>query len=218
MTKQQKFIKRSFDVVGALCGLVMFGWLIIICWIIATIDTNQNGFFFQTRVGRRAKFFKVIKIRSMKNVKGITTTVTTKNDPRISPIGSFFRKTKLDELPQLFNVLIGKMSFVGPRPDVPGYADKLTGDERRLLDLRPGITGPASLYFRDEEQILASQPHPEKYNDEILWPLKTKINLSYLDRYSLWTDIRIIFITITGIGYQTFKKQIDNNKTPLNAT
>jgi lipopolysaccharide/colanic/teichoic acid biosynthesis glycosyltransferase len=125
-----------------------------------------------------------------------TTSVITANNPRITKIGRFLRKTKLDELPQLWNVLLGNMSFVGPRPDVPGFADKLQGEDRIVLSIRPGITGPASLAFRNEEELLAQQENPEQYNREIIWPEKVRINKEYIRNYSLWLDIKIIWKTV----------------------
>ena len=123
-------------------------------------------------------------------------TITSATDERITPIGRFLRNYKLDEFPQLWNVLIGRMSFVGPRPDVPGYADRLQGEARKILELRPGITGPASLYFRDEEDILAKAENPQEYNDTILWPKKTELNLQYCREWSFWKDIGYILVTI----------------------
>ena len=137
----------------------------------------------------------------MKQISGFDTTVTTKNDIRITKWGHFFRRTKLDELPSLWNVLKGDMSLVGPRPDVPGYADKLTGDNRRILQLRPGITGPATLKYANEEQLLANVDDPVKYNDEVIFPDKVRINLEYLDNWSLWLDIKIIIRTIFRTNY-----------------
>ena len=129
---------------------------------------------------------------------GNDTTITSSNDVRITKSGAFFRKTKIDELPQLWNVLIGQMSFVGPRPDVPGYADRLQGKDRRVLSVRPGITGPAQLAYRDEEDILADQNDPVKYNDEVIWPDKVKINLDYVKNYSFFKDLYYIWKTIIG--------------------
>jgi lipopolysaccharide/colanic/teichoic acid biosynthesis glycosyltransferase len=123
-------------------------------------------------------------------------SITTSGDVRITPIGRFLRRFKLDEYPQLWNVLIGNMSFVGPRPDVPGYADRLSGDARRILQLRPGITGPATLYFRNEEELLSSVADPKKYNDEVIWPKKVEMNLQYLDTWGFWKDIGYIFVTV----------------------
>lgn len=129
-------------------------------------------------------------------VTGDDNTITTCNDIRITKSGSFLRRWKLDELPELINVLVGEMSFVGPRPDVPGYADLLTGDERRILSLRPGITGPATLKYYNEEKILAGVENPKEYNDLVIYPDKVKINLKYLEQYSLCGDIKIIIYTI----------------------
>ncbi len=191
-------LKRSFDFLFALLGLVVLGWLILVAYIIATIDTGQNGFFIQERVGKGGKLFKVIKIRTMRDDPRIQTSVTRSGDPRITSIGAFFRKTKIDELPQLFNVLIGKMSFVGPRPDVPGFADRLTEDDRIILSVRPGITGPATLKFRREEEILAAQPDPEHYNRTVIYPEKVRLNREYIEDYRFFNDIRYILQTIFG--------------------
>ena len=192
------FIKRLFDVVGSVFGLSVVLFIIFIAWIIAAIETQSNGFFVQQRVGKDSKLFNVIKIKTMKIVKGVETTVTSSNDARITTTGAFFRKTKIDELPQLWNVLVGEMSFVGPRPDVPGYADRLQGEDRIVLSIRPGITGPAQLTYRGEEDILAAQNDPVKYNDEVIWPDKVKINLDYVKNYSFFKDLYYIWKTIIG--------------------
>lgn len=188
--------KRTFDFVLSAVGLLFSSWLIVIAWIIASIDTRSNGFFLQKRVGKDGKLFTVIKIKTMRPVSGVDTTITQDRDPRITKWGRFFRKTKIDELPQLINVLLGQMSFVGPRPDVPGYADRLEGDDRRVLSIRPGITGPATLAYRNEEEILANQEDPQKYNDEVIYPDKVRINLKYIDNWSLKKDIYYIYKTI----------------------
>ena len=189
-------MKRLFDIILSFIGLVLTGWLIILAWLIASIETKSNGFFLQKRIGRYAKPFTVIKIKTMTNRDVSDSTVTTLNDKRITKSGYFFRRTKIDELPQLINVLVGDMSFVGPRPDVPGFADLLTGEDRIILSLRPGITGPATLKYRDEESLLASQEYPEKYNREILFPDKVKINKEYLKNYSFLSDLTYIYKTI----------------------
>lgn len=198
MTLLQRTSKRAFDVVASFSGLVLLGWLILLCWLIATIDTGKNGFFKQIRIGKHGKPFYVVKIRTMREAQGYVTTVTTNKDPRISSIGKIFRRTKLDELPQLWNVFKGKMSFVGPRPDVPGFADLLDGEDEIILTVRPGITGPASLKYKDEEKILALQDNPETYNREIIWPEKVAINKDYIVNYRFWIDIKYIFSTIFG--------------------
>lgn len=125
-------------------------------------------------------------------------SVSVKGEARITPLGAFLRRYKLDELPELWNVFKGDMSFVGPRPDVPGYADKLQGEDRLMLSLRPGITGPASLKYSNEEELLANQPDPLRYNDEVLFPDKVRINLNYIKNRSFWLDIKIIVYTLVG--------------------
>ena len=129
------------------------------------------------------------------------STTTARGDIRITKIGSFLRKYKLDELPELWNIIKGEMSLVGPRPDVPGYADKLVGRDREILKLRPGITGTARLKYANEEEILSAQDDPQKYNDEVIFPDKVKVNLEYYKNQSLWLDIKIIFATIFRTSY-----------------
>ena len=194
----QAVIKRSFDLFFAILGLLLLWWVILLAAFISRLDTGLNGFFIQQRVGRLGILFNVIKIRTMKPVDNFQTTVTRDNDVRITTAGRFFRKTKIDELPQLINVLLGDMSFVGPRPDVPGFADQLVGDERNVLSLRPGITGPATLQYRNEEKLLASVDNPEQYNRDVIFPDKVKINLEYIKNYSLSNDIKYISSTIFG--------------------
>ena len=188
--------KRLFDILLSSIGLLLSGWLILLAWVIASIDTKSNGFFLQKRVGQFGKIFTVIKIKTMRPITGHNTTITQDGDPRITKWGRFFRKTKIDELPQLINVLLGQMSFVGPRPDVPGYADRLTGDDRRVLSIKPGITGPATLAYRNEEDILAKQKDPQKYNDEVIYPDKVRMNLEYIDTWTLKKDLQYIYRTV----------------------
>ncbi|EDY85641.1 sugar transferase [gamma proteobacterium HTCC5015] len=198
MSPFQAFLKRFFDFLVALLGLLAVWWLIVSAWLAASWDTRSNGFFVQMRVGRGGKPFRVVKIKTMRPSRELTSTVTASGDPRITPLGRFFRKTKIDELPQLWNVLLGQMSFVGPRPDVPGYADKLEGIERAVLNVRPGITGPATLKYRDEEALLASVDDPEAYNREVIFPDKVQINLDYIRHWSLGRDLRYILATVIG--------------------
>lgn len=200
LSQRQIIIKRLFDIIFSLTGLVLLGWIILVAFILATIDTRKNGFFTQERIGKNGKIFKVIKIRTMRELPGFDTTVTTQRDPRITRLGAVLRKTKIDELPQLINVLLGQMSFVGPRPDVPGYADKLPEEDRRvILSVRPGITGPATLKYRAEEEILATVDDPETYNREVIFPDKVRINREYVENYSFINDLRYIWATIMGI-------------------
>lgn len=189
--------KRSFDVCVAILGLLVTGWLILLAAVLARIDTGLVGFFTQERVGKDGKLFKIIKIRTMKNRVGIDTSVTTISDERITKFGRFLRRTKIDELPQLYNVLVGDMSFVGPRPDVPGFADRLDGDDRVILTVRPGITGPATLEFRDEESLLNECSDPERYNRDVLFPKKVRINREYVENYRFLNDLKYIYQTLT---------------------
>ena len=149
----------------------------------------------QTRIGKDGKPFKICKFRTMhRDAKG--DTITTANDPRITRMGHWLRHSKVDCLTELINVFIGQMSFVGPRPDVPGYADQLQEEDRRVLQLRPGITGPASIKYRNEEELLAQQDDPKWYNDNVIWPDKVRINLDYLNNWSFFGDIKLIFKTV----------------------
>jgi lipopolysaccharide/colanic/teichoic acid biosynthesis glycosyltransferase len=198
LTLTQKFQKRIFDFVFSSLGLLLTWWLILLVWIVACIDTRSNGFFVQKRVGRHGKIFRVVKIKTMRPIANFNTSVTCHGDPRITILGVFFRHTKIDELPQLWNVLIGQMSFVGPRPDVRGYADRLQGEDRIILSIRPGITGPAQLAYKNEEEVLANQNDAVKYNDEIIWPDKVRINRKYIEDYSFFKDFYYIWKTIVG--------------------
>ena len=198
MTDYQKFIKRLFDISMSLIGLLSIGWFIVVVFLVASIDTKNNGFFLQKRVGKNNIFFKILKIRTMKSKEDLKTTVSILGDSRITVSGAFFRKWKIDELPQLVNILLGQMSFVGPRPDVPGYADRLKGEDRIVLSIRPGITGPAQLAFKNEAETLANQDDAVKYNDEVIWPAKVRINRKYIEDYSLFKDFYYIWKTIMG--------------------
>ena len=192
----QRTAKRCLDVVGSVAGLLVTSPFLLVAVLLARWDTRASGFFRQERTGLDGKPFQCIKLRTMRDVKG--TTVTTANDPRITPLGHWLRKLKLDELPQLWNVLRGDMSFVGPRPDVAEYTDLISGADRVVLSIRPGITGPASIKFRDEAVLLAAQDDPEHYNKTVIYPEKTRINRHYIENYSLAGDIVYILRTIIG--------------------
>lgn len=192
------FIKSLFDRGASLFGLIfLFPVLIIISILIRIKMPGGPVIFKQKRVGQYGRLFTMYKFRSM-TVAHSGSSISVKEESRITPLGAVLRKYKLDELPELWNVLIGDMSFVGPRPDVPGYADRLEGEHRRILLLKPGITGPASLKYRNEEELLAEQKEPQKYNDEFLFPDKVRINIEYLDSWSFWNDIKIIIYTVLG--------------------
>ncbi|MCG2611276.1 sugar transferase [Flavobacterium sp. SM15] len=178
-------VKRLFDIAFSFVALVLMSWLIFLGWIAATLDTHQNGFFLQKRVGQYGKLFTIIKLRTIKN-------------EQISSIGRFLRDTKIDELPQFINVLFGSMSVVGPRPDIQGYYDCLQGEERKILELKPGLTSEASLKYFNEEQLLSEQENSLEYNDRIIFPDKVRLNLDYYYNKSLFLDLKIIFKTLFG--------------------
>ena len=194
-------LKYIFDRLVSLIGLLILWPVFIIVAILIKLKMPGGPVLFvQDRVGRHGKLFKVHKFRSMTMRKetDAVTGVAAAETARITPLGEKLRKYKLDELPELWDVLIGKMSFVGPRPDIPGYADQLQGEDREILKLRPGITGPASLKYRNEEDILASVDNPQQYNDEIIYPDKVRLNRYYLHHYSFIKDIQMIFCTVLG--------------------
>ena len=205
-------IKFLFDRIVSLIGL-LFLWpiLIIVAVLVKIKMPGGPAFFVQKRVGKNGKLFKCHKFRTM-TVKHNGSTVSVAGDIRITPLGAKLRHYKLDELPGLWDVLIGNMSFVGPRPDVPGYADKLQGDDRDVLKLRPGITGPATLKYRLEDEMIAdyvtkkqaegdtrdSQTIAVEYNDNVIYPDKVRINCYYYRNYSFIKDIQMIFCTVLG--------------------
>ena len=191
-------LKFLFDRMAAFFGLlVLWPLLVIVAVLVKVKMPGGPAFFCQQRVGRNGRLFTMYKFRSM-TVGHNGSSVSVAGESRITPFGAKIRKYKLDELPELWNVLMGDMSFVGPRPDVPGYADALVGEDREVLLLRPGITGPASLKYRNEEEILARVDDPQKYNDEVIFPDKVRINRYYLNHYSFRMDIRMILATVLG--------------------
>ena len=191
------FLKRLFDLFVSLVGIIVLLPVFLIIALLVKIKTPGPLFFVQQRVGRYGKLFRLVKFRTMlAGQKG--NNITVKGESRITPLGAFLRKYKLDELPELWNVLKGDMSFVGPRPDVPGYADRLKGEERKILELRPGITGPASMKYSNEEELLALQPDPVKYNNEVIWPDKVRINLDYMRNRNYRFDLKMIIYTVLG--------------------
>jgi lipopolysaccharide/colanic/teichoic acid biosynthesis glycosyltransferase len=196
MTATRAACKRSFDIVAAAVGLLLGGWLIVGAAIAARIDTGASGIFRQSRVGRGGRLFTILKIRTMRCHSDNASTVTTARDERVTRLGRWLRKTKVDELPQLWNVLLGDMSFVGPRPDMPKYLPYLKQHAPLVLTVRPGITGPASLKYRNEEQLLASIVDPERYNDNVIFPDKVAINEAYVRDFRIIDDIRYLWLTV----------------------
>ncbi|AZI66619.1 sugar transferase [Kaistella daneshvariae] len=177
--------KRLFDFIFSLLALLLISPVLMIAALIAGWDTHSNGFFIQERVGQFGKLFKIVKLRTM--------DIKTQS---ISTFGRFLRKSKIDELPQLYNVLIGEMSVVGPRPDVAGYYDILKGEARKILELKPGLTSEASLKYFDEDALLAQQEDPLLYNDTVLFPDKVRMNLEYYYNRSFLGDLKIIWKTL----------------------
>ena len=189
-------MKFLFDRISSLFGLLVLSPVLLV--VAALIKIRMPGgpvIFKQQRLGRNGKLFTMYKFRSM-SVNHSGSSVSVAGESRITPLGAKLRKYKLDELPELWNVLKGDMSLVGPRPDVPGYADRLQGEDRLVLKLRPGITGPASLKYANEEEILAQVADPRRYNDEVIFPDKVRINLDYYYNRTFCGDIRLIFQTI----------------------
>ena len=199
-------LKWLFDKIMSFIGLLLLSPILVIVSILLKVKMPGPILFCQKRVGHNGKLFTVYKFRSM-TVKAEAsiaskdseaTSIASTEQSRITPFGEKLRRYKLDEFPELWNVLKGDMSFVGPRPDVPGYADQLKGKDRDILKLKPGITGPASLKYRNEEELLASVDNPTLYNDEIIFPDKVKLNLYYLRNYSFIKDIQMIICTVLG--------------------
>lgn len=196
LTKKEKLNKRGFDIIFSFVGLVFTFPLIFISFLAIVISSRTSGIYAPYRIGRHGLPFKIYKLKTMREGSGPINSVTTKNDPRITSIGKWLRKFKIDELPQLWNVLKGEMSLVGPRPDVAGFADQLQGQDREILSLLPGITGLATLKFKQEEELLAQQKDPIAYNREVIWPEKIKLNREYIKNYSFGLDVQILWKTI----------------------
>lgn len=180
--------KRLFDIVFSLTALLLFSWLILLSWLMAVYDTKTYGFFLQKRVGQHGKLFTIFKLRTIRRTKEDVAS--------ISRTGTFLRTSKMDELPQLVNVLLGDMSIVGPRPDIQGYYDCLEGEARKILELKPGLTSEASLKYFNEERLLALQDNPLAYNDFVLFPDKVRLNLDYYYTRSFFGDLKIIIKTL----------------------
>ena len=192
-------IKYIFDRFFSLIGLILLSPFLLVVFILHKIKMPKGSFIYrQNRVGKDGKLFKIFKIRTLRDNSEEAGSVTIADDERILPFGKWLRESKIDTFLELINILIGDMSFVGPRPDVPGYADKLEGDDRVILKMRPGLTCPASIKYRHEDEILARQDNPQEYNDTVIWPDKVKINREYYEKWSVWRDVSILFETIFG--------------------
>lgn len=193
LTKKELTYKRIFDLSITIVVLPFAIIPLILLLIIATVSTGRNGLFYQHRVGYKGRLFKLYKIRSLRGTEHRDVLEMKDDETRF---GSWLRRTKLDELPQIINVLIGDMSWVGPRPDVTGYADLLSGEDAVILKVKPGITGPATLKYRNEDEVLLKQPDPLTYNDTVIWPDKVKINKEYIENWSLRKDIKYLWASV----------------------
>ena len=175
------FFKRLFDFIVSLLIVIILGWLIILCFVISSIVHKSNGFYLQERIGKKEKRFYIFKLKSMNKIKGYESTITTKNDPRVTKFGSFLRKTKLDELPQVINVLLGSMSLVGPRPTVESDYKRMITEQKMRFNVKPGITGLAQV----------------NGNTSMLWPERIDLDLEYIEKRTFFLDIKIILETIS---------------------
>jgi lipopolysaccharide/colanic/teichoic acid biosynthesis glycosyltransferase len=187
--------KILMDKCASLLGLVLLLPLLVALGVLVRLSSPGPVLYRQLRVGQGGRLFTIYKFRTMR-LGSDYSSVSVEGDGRATSVGRWLRRWKLDELPELWNVLRGDMSLVGPRPDVPGFADRLTGEDRRVLELRPGLTGPATLKYANEEQMLVSVADPTEYNARVIWPDKVRLNLEYLDNMSFWMDLRLIWRTV----------------------
>lgn len=179
--------KRTFDIVVSIFGIAVLILPMFFFWLLSSWDTKSNGLFCQVRIGQFGKTFVIYKLRTW-----------SPDTDEISAFGKFLRKHKIDEFPQLFNVLKGDMSLVGPRPDVPGYYDLLEGEDRKLLGIKPGLTCEASIKYRNEDEILMNRQNPLEYNDKVIFPDKVRMNLEYFENRSFKGDFKILWKTFFG--------------------
>ena len=190
--------KRAFDIVCSLLGLIVLRPLLLVVSLLVAVTSPGGVFFRQERIGKGGKPFRIFKFRSMRK-DNVGLKITTGNDSRITPVGRFLRKSKIDELPQLINVLVGDMSFVGPRPEVADYVDLYTPYQRQVLLVRPGITGLASIRFRNENDLLTASADPNRTYIEEIMPRKIDLDLEYIPHASVFYDIKLIFQTFAVV-------------------
>lgn len=197
MNKLNQITKRIFDFLLSLAGVIILSPIFIIVSIAIKIDSKGSILFLQKRVGRYGKEFNIYKFRTMvTDAERLGKQITVGKDNRITRVGAFLRKFKIDELPQLFNVLKGDMSLVGPRPEVPKYVDLYTDEQRKVLDVRPGITDMASLRYKDENDILGKVENPEEYYINVIMKDKLRLNLEYIEKSNVFFDIYLIVKTV----------------------
>ncbi len=190
-------LKRIFDIIASFLGLLVLFPFLLIAGLLVKFSSKGPVLFRQERAGRHGKPFAIYKFRTMIVDHG-GSSISVKGEKRITPVGAILRKLKIDELPELWNILIGDMSFVGPRPDMPDYAARLKGEQKDILSVRPGLTSPASIKYAREEEILSKVYDPQKYFDEVIWPDKTRMNLAYVRERSFLGDVNLIIRTIFG--------------------
>ena len=203
LSRGNNMVKWFFDRTVSLVLLIVLLPILLLVALCILVANGAPVLYIQERIGQNAKPFKLIKFRTMRGEE--KSPIAASEISRVTRTGRWLRRTKIDELPELLNILLGDMSFVGPRPDVAGYADKLEGDDRRLLTMKPGLTGVASLKYRDEEDLLAVQPNPQEYNDKVIWPDKVRLNLLYMERQSLWLDVKVLICTALGKTVKGFE-------------
>ncbi len=187
--------KRTFDILASFFGLIILSPLLLVAGLLVRFSSEGPVLFRQERTGRHGIPFTIYKFRTMFVDHG-GSSVSVKGEKRITPIGTVLRKFKIDEFPELWNILIGDMSFVGPRPDMPEYAARLQGKQREILTVRPGLTSPASIKYAREEELLSLVPDPQNHFDEVIWPDKMRMNLEYIKRRTFIGDIVLIFKTV----------------------
>jgi len=204
LSRKQQVLKRLFDLLISMLLLVFVSIPLILLLVIATLDTAKKGLFVQRRIGQFGSPFNLYKIRSLRS-EGHRDILAIKKSE--TPFGAWLRRTKLDELPQLLNVIRGEMSLVGPRPDVAGYADCLEGEDRIILLVKPGVTGPATLKYKNEDSLLLQQDNPSAFNDTVIWPDKVKINKAYVLNWSLKKDLYYLWVSVVGV--KNASKEID---------
>lgn len=193
------FLKRLFDIVASFCGIVILFPLIVIVSILIKLTSKGPVLFKQVRVTKNGRLFKIYKFRTMRENSEGNKQITVGNDSRITGVGHILRKTKLDELPQLFNVLKGEMSLVGPRPEVPKYVELYTEEQREILKVSAGITDYASIYFSNESELLGEAENPEEFYIKKIMPYKIELNKKYIKEIGMVTDIKLIILTILKI-------------------
>ena len=203
LSRGNNMVKWLFDRTLSLLAIVVLLPILLLVAIVILVANGAPVMYVQERIGQDGKPFKLIKFRTMHGDEKSPIAASELN--RITRVGRWLRRTKIDELPELLNIFVGDMSFVGPRPDVAGYADKLEGTDRRMLTMKPGLTGVASLKYRNEEDLLAAQSNPQEYNDKVIWPDKVRLNLLYMERQSLWLDVKVLICTALGKTVKGFE-------------